>query len=516
MASKVSKDKLFNLQSNPNLDAADTGVDPETGRILNNKERRAIFKQRKINVSKVFGKRDELSRFAPIVKYNPGDVENAVDDSPDSISKVESAVDDSPDSISKRVRVIEKYIHDILKSIEKIQKFIVDQEKSDRKKTLEELKEKIKLDEKRKLDKKELLLEAGDEPDEEVEKEKPQTERFKKVKGFLGKLKDAFTTLFAGWLTDKGIQAFRAFQEGNMEKLRSIAKNVAVALGVIGGVLLLAKAGISKIGKLFKIVSKVFKKGLKFLFKSLKSAGKMLRKMGGQIAKLGKQILKLGKNIASNALKLAKNVVGKGKNIVKNVVGKGKNIAKNIVGKGKNVSKSLLKTGSKNVAKGAAKKGTAKLIAKKIPLVGLVLGTAFAIDRARKGDLLGAGIELISGVASTVPGVGTAISTAADVANIARDVKKSTTGEGEETSKIDSKITTNATRVNQKNEKIYDYGAPEDEVVVIDGSQDQNAGGSQTMGSPDYGEPEEEVVNFDSEDSSNMYLMGTQSEFNIF
>ena len=115
-----------------------------------------------------------------------------------------------------------------------------------------------------------------------------------------------------------------------------------------------------------------------------------------------------------------------------------------------------------------------------------------------------------------VPGVGTAISTAADVANIARDVKKSTTGEGEETSKIDSKITTNATRVNQKNEKIYDYGAPEDEVVVIDGSQDQNAGGSQTMGSPDYGAIEEEIVNFDSEDSSNMYLMGTQSEFNIF
>ena len=161
------------------------------------------------------------------------------------------------------------------------------------------------------------------------------------------------------------------------------------------------------------------------------------------------------------------------------------------------------------------KKGTAKLVAKKIPLVGLVLGTAFAIDRARKGDLLGAGLELISGVASTVPGVGTAISTAADVANIARDVKKSTTGEGEETSKIDSKITTNSTKVNQKNEKIYDYGAPEDEVVVINGSQDQNAGGSQTMGSPDYGEIEEEIFNFESEDESNMYLVGTQSEFNI-
>jgi len=52
-------------------------------------------------------------------------------------------------------------------------------------------------------------------------------------------------------------------------------------------------------------------------------------------------------------------------------------------------------------------------------------------------------------------------------------------------------------------------------VVVINGSQDQNAGGSQTMGSPDYGEIEEEIFNFESEDESNMYLVGTQSEFNI-
>ena len=461
---------------------------------------RGGFKQKKINVSKVFGKRDELSRFAPIVKYDPNDVENTVDD--------------SPDSILNRVRIIEKYIHDVSKSIEKIQKFIVDQEKSDRKKTLEELKEKIKLDEKRKLDKKELLLEAGDEPDKDVEKEKPQTERFKKVKGFLGRLKDAFKLLFVGWLTDKGIQAFRAFQEGNMEKLRSIAKNVAVALAAVGGAMFIFKGGLFKLYKIFKRgIGRAF---TRFMIKKFgKIGGQFAKGIVGGIKKLGGGAVNLVKNVGGKGLNIAKNVVGKGKNIAKNVTGKALNLTKNVAGKGKNISKSLLKTGCKKVAKGAVKKGTAKLIAKKIPLVGLVLGTAFAIDRARKGDLLGAGLELISGVASTVPGVGTAISTAADVANIARDVKKSTTGEGEETSKIDSKITTNATRVNKKNQKIYDYGAPEDEVVVIDGPQDQNAGGSQTMGSPDYGDIEEEIVNFDSEDSSNMYLMGTQSEFNI-
>ena len=36
------------MLSNPNVDAADTGVDPSTGRYLTKTERIAIFKRRKI------------------------------------------------------------------------------------------------------------------------------------------------------------------------------------------------------------------------------------------------------------------------------------------------------------------------------------------------------------------------------------------------------------------------------------------------------------------------------------
>ena len=39
-------DQFFNLGNNPNLDAADTGIDPATGRILTNEERKKIFKSR--------------------------------------------------------------------------------------------------------------------------------------------------------------------------------------------------------------------------------------------------------------------------------------------------------------------------------------------------------------------------------------------------------------------------------------------------------------------------------------
>lgn len=94
----------------------------------------------------------------------------------------------------------------------------------------------------------------------------------------------------------------------------------------------------------------------------------------------------------------------------------------------------LKKTAAKSVTKKAATKVTAKATAKalmkaggktilkKIPGVGLIAGIAFAVDRASHGDWLGATGEVLSGVASCVPGVGTAISTAIDVGLAAKGV----------------------------------------------------------------------------------------------
>ena len=73
------------MLSNPNLDAADTGVDPSTGRYLTKKERIGIFKRRKIKASNVFGKkssalakvgniRGPLARFGAIVKTDDSDI----------------------------------------------------------------------------------------------------------------------------------------------------------------------------------------------------------------------------------------------------------------------------------------------------------------------------------------------------------------------------------------------------------------------------------------------------------
>ncbi|AOV59708.1 hypothetical protein N231010_009 [Synechococcus phage S-CAM4] len=79
------------------------------------------------------------------------------------------------------------------------------------------------------------------------------------------------------------------------------------------------------------------------------------------------------------------------------------------------------KLGAQTVGK-VAGGALAKSLGKKIPLVGLGLGAVFAAQRAMQGDFLGAGLELASGAASTVPGIGTAGSVGIDAALAARDM----------------------------------------------------------------------------------------------
>ena len=86
------------------------------------------------------------------------------------------------------------------------------------------------------------------------------------------------------------------------------------------------------------------------------------------------------------------------------------------------ISAGFDKMSAKAVKNSAKKLG--KGLAKKIPLLGAILGGIFATQRAMNNDFTGAGMELASGVASIAPGAGTAASTAIDMALIARDMKK--------------------------------------------------------------------------------------------
>ena len=89
--------------------------------------------------------------------------------------------------------------------------------------------------------------------------------------------------------------------------------------------------------------------------------------------------------------------------------------------------KLLGKKGTETAAKTAGKKVLGKTLLKsaikKIPVIGAIAGIGFGIGRLMSGDVTGAALEVGSGLASTVPGVGTAASVAADATLAARDIK---------------------------------------------------------------------------------------------
>ena len=71
----------------------------------------------------------------------------------------------------------------------------------------------------------------------------------------LGSLGKFFTTLFFGWLANKGIQAMQAMSDGNRKKLKQIGLTVAGSLLTIGALFLTSKFGIARIiGSLGKIL----------------------------------------------------------------------------------------------------------------------------------------------------------------------------------------------------------------------------------------------------------------------
>ena len=93
-----------------------------------------------------------------------------------------------------------------------------------------------------------------------------------------------------------------------------------------------------------------------------------------------------------------------------------------LLGRGKGlIGRGLGRVAGKGALKGLGK-GLGKAALKKIPVAGLLAGALFAGQRAMAGDWAGAGLELASGGASLIPGVGTAASVGLDAALMARDM----------------------------------------------------------------------------------------------
>ena len=89
----------------------------------------------------------------------------------------------------------------------------------------------------------------------------------------------------------------------------------------------------------------------------------------------------------------------------------------------KAATKAASKTAVKKAAVKAGTKALGKSLLKKIPVIGLIAGLGFGVQRAMSGDFKGAALEVASGAASMVPGAGTAASIALDAGLAVRDVK---------------------------------------------------------------------------------------------
>ena len=252
-------------------------------------------------------------------------------------------------------------------------------------------------------------LEKGERKDEEKKLEGKRKSLFSGIKdttkkllapavGIFDKIKQFLLTIFAGqlvtgafsWLSD----------EANRKKLSRIFEWVVNNFKwIVGGVVLVGVA--MAIRKIMKIV-----KAIRSVIKVIRNAFRLAKSIFKYGPKLGKAITRLSIAVGGkNAGKIAAKITGTtSKNIGKKIVAKtGKKIA------AKTITKTVGKAGAKSLLK-------------KIPFVGLGLGAVFAIDRMRKGDWGGALLELGSGAASMIPGVGTAISVGLDAGLVAKDI----------------------------------------------------------------------------------------------
>ena len=238
----------INAEKFTNRDILVTGKDPSTGEYLSAAQRKALFRKQKISSNQVFRKPGAIVKvdsIAPVKKESaivPTDKKIAAKPGIDlSVLKV-------------RVTTLEKQVSFLAKALDKEAELEKKQQKEKEKKLLQQEESGRRSAKEKQLEK--SLFKALISPVKAVGGV---------AKGLLGNLMDFFVTIFAGWLTDKGLKAFQANAEGNTAKLESIKNEVLKALGIVGGIFLALNGGIFVI---LGIITGLAKKIAKFAWRA--------------------------------------------------------------------------------------------------------------------------------------------------------------------------------------------------------------------------------------------------------
>lgn len=211
-------------------------------------------------------------------------------------------------------------------------------------------------------------------------------------------------------------------REKMMDDLSNVASKLATAFDFIGKAFSFVSENATAVLATLGAIG-----GLS-LFGKFRSLIKIFSKLKGGASGL-MNILK-GGSAASKTAKAAKSASKAGAGAIM------KGTGKMVYGA---AAESAVKAGTASVAKTAGKiggKALGKSLIKKIPIVGALAGVGFALSRAAKGDWTGAALELASGGASLLPGLGTAASVAIDAGLAARDISQSKSRSADQTMEV--------------------------------------------------------------------------------
>ena len=468
------KDSFFNLGNNPNLDAADTGIDPATGRILTPAERKKIFKSRILSQQN----RQKIARTSKmaigggaLVLAGKGAIEEK------RVQAEGGALVAPVNNLTKRVDALESSIASIQTSLANIRKVIIKGNEVDTK-IQEELakQQSLFLENKEKQEAEAELEESDLEKEAGVQVEKQE----KKTFGFFEGLKKGLMLLFGGFILKKAFRLFNAWRDGNGELMKELGIDLNSALQqvttgvyffnkIIGNLIKLAGNFVRSIGKL---VGKV----ITFPFKV---AGRVIK------ASMGKAFAAIKKAIPG-PLKKALKMLGLGKKAGKEV---GKKVVQKTAGK-------------------IAKKG----ILGSIPIIGTGLDIWGAVSEGMKGNWVGAGLYTAGAITSLIPGmqgISGVLSVSAMGQSIHSDLKRDANNEGVDITGTGDNVEISGME-NKSYENLKATGKPPVKVNVVQANEKSNVKGNQ-MANADNGIP---ILS--SSNRENLYDDFSRSTYNAY
>lgn len=467
-------DQFFNVGNNPNLDAADTGIDPATGRILTPAERKKIFKSRILSQQN----RQKIARTSKmaigggaLVLAGKGAIEEK------RVQAEGGALVAPVNNLTKRVDALEASIASIQTSLANIRKVIIKGNEVDTK-IQEELakQQSLFLENKEKQEAEAELEESDLEKEAGVQVEKQE----KKTFGFFEGLKKGLMLLFGGFILKKAFRLFNAWRDGNGELMKELGIDLNSALQqvttgvyffnkIIGNLIKLAGNFVRSIGKL---VGKV----ITFPFKV---AGRVIK------ASMGKAFAAIKKAIPG-PLKKALKMLGLGKKAGKEV---GKKVVQKTAGK-------------------IAKKG----ILGSIPIIGTGLDIWGAVSEGMKGNWVGAGLYTAGAITSLIPGmqgISGVLSVSAMGQSIHSDLKRDANNEGVDITGTGDNVEISGME-NKSYENLKATGKPPVKVNVVQANTKSNVKGNQ-MANADNGVP---ILS--SSNRENLYDDFSRSTYNAY